>query len=166
MVCAERPQERVMKRLSSHPDAQGQGRQEMGFAHDAHWVDFATNDQMSAGFLFLNPNTRSPAIADPDGQGMCRWRCSSVWRLPGVLDAAPNNNDTDWIAGDYSIALWPATLRDFCKAGDGGGAADMKNLPDCPERFLAPPAIKIGRGNSARSGGPARILRKILGKIL
>jgi GSH-dependent disulfide-bond oxidoreductase len=41
--------------------------EEMGLAYDAHLVDFATNDQLSAAFLSLNPNNKIPAIIDPDG---------------------------------------------------------------------------------------------------
>ncbi len=43
--------------------------EEMGLAYDPHLVDFATNDQMSAEFLSLNPNNKIPAILDPDGPG-------------------------------------------------------------------------------------------------
>lgn len=41
--------------------------EEMGLNYDAHLIDFATNDQMSAEFLSLNPNNKIPAIIDPDG---------------------------------------------------------------------------------------------------
>jgi GST-like protein len=43
--------------------------EEMGLPYDAHLVDFATNDQMSAAFLSLNPNNKIPAIIDPHGPG-------------------------------------------------------------------------------------------------
>ena len=43
--------------------------EEMGLAYDAHRIDFATNDQMSAEFLSLNPNNKIPAIIDPNGPG-------------------------------------------------------------------------------------------------
>ncbi len=43
--------------------------EEMGLAYDAHFVDFATNDQMSSAFLSLNPNNKIPAIIDPQGPG-------------------------------------------------------------------------------------------------
>jgi GSH-dependent disulfide-bond oxidoreductase len=43
--------------------------EEMGLAYDAHLVSFATNDQMSAAFLSLNPNNKIPAIIDPMGPG-------------------------------------------------------------------------------------------------
>lgn len=43
--------------------------EEMGLAYDAHLISFATNDQMSAEFLSLNPNNKIPAIIDPDGPG-------------------------------------------------------------------------------------------------
>jgi GSH-dependent disulfide-bond oxidoreductase len=43
--------------------------EEMGLAYDAHLVSFATNDQMSAEFLSLNPNNKIPAIIDPNGPG-------------------------------------------------------------------------------------------------
>jgi len=41
--------------------------EEMGLPYDAHLVDFATDDQMSAAFLSLNPNNKIPAIIDPHG---------------------------------------------------------------------------------------------------
>ena len=41
--------------------------EEMGLTHDAHFVDFATGDQLSSEFLSLNPNNKIPAIIDPDG---------------------------------------------------------------------------------------------------
>jgi GSH-dependent disulfide-bond oxidoreductase len=41
--------------------------EEMGLPYDAHLVNFATNDQMSAAFLSLNPNNKIPAIIDPNG---------------------------------------------------------------------------------------------------
>ena len=43
--------------------------EEMGLKYDAHRVDFATNDQLSAEFLSLNPNNKIPAIIDPAGPG-------------------------------------------------------------------------------------------------
>jgi GSH-dependent disulfide-bond oxidoreductase len=43
--------------------------EEMGLAYDAHLVSFATNDQMSAAFISLNPNNKIPAIIDPNGPG-------------------------------------------------------------------------------------------------
>ncbi|MGB8813998.1 MAG: glutathione S-transferase N-terminal domain-containing protein [Paracoccaceae bacterium] len=41
--------------------------EEMGLPYDAHFVDFATNDQLSPEFLSLNPNNKIPAIIDPIG---------------------------------------------------------------------------------------------------
>jgi len=41
--------------------------EETGLPYDAHLVDFANNDQMSAEFLSLNPNNKIPAIIDPQG---------------------------------------------------------------------------------------------------
>jgi GSH-dependent disulfide-bond oxidoreductase len=41
--------------------------EEMGLLYDAHLVDFATNDQLSAEFISLNPNNKIPAIIDPNG---------------------------------------------------------------------------------------------------
>lgn len=43
--------------------------EETGLAYDAHLIDFAKNDQMSAEFLSLNPNNKIPAIIDPMGPG-------------------------------------------------------------------------------------------------
>ncbi len=68
-------------------------------------------------------------------------------RLLGVLDKALEGKD--WIAGDYSIAdiaicPWLRTLRDFYKAGDETGWADLKNVPAYVDRFLARPAVQRG----------------------
>jgi GST-like protein len=41
--------------------------EEIGLAYEPHLVSFDTNDQMSPGFLSLNPNNKIPAILDPDG---------------------------------------------------------------------------------------------------
>lgn len=43
--------------------------EELGLPYDAHFVDFAAQDQMSPEFLSLNPNNKIPAILDPDGPG-------------------------------------------------------------------------------------------------
>jgi len=41
--------------------------EETGLAYEPHLVSFATNDQLSAEFLSLNPNNKIPAILDPQG---------------------------------------------------------------------------------------------------
>jgi GST-like protein len=43
--------------------------EEIGLAYEPHLVSFEINDQMSPGFLSLNPNNKIPAILDPDGPG-------------------------------------------------------------------------------------------------
>ncbi|MBZ0128483.1 MAG: glutathione S-transferase N-terminal domain-containing protein [Rhodobacteraceae bacterium] len=43
--------------------------EELGLPYDAHFVDFAAQEQMSPEFLSLNPNNKIPAIIDPDGPG-------------------------------------------------------------------------------------------------
>jgi GST-like protein len=43
--------------------------EEMGLAYEPHLVNFASNDQLSAEFISLNPNNKIPAIIDPDGPG-------------------------------------------------------------------------------------------------
>lgn len=43
--------------------------EEMGLDYEPHLVSFATNDQLSAEFLSLNPNNKIPAIIDPQGPG-------------------------------------------------------------------------------------------------
>jgi GSH-dependent disulfide-bond oxidoreductase len=78
---------------------------------------------------------------------------AEVERLLKVLDAALEGKD--WIVGEYtiadiSIAPWLGTLRDFYKVGDIVGWSDLKNVPDYLERFLARPAVQIGRGIPAR----------------
>ena len=76
-----------------------------------------------------------------------------VARLLKVLDGALVGKD--WIAGEYSIAdiaiaPWLGALRDFYKATDLVGWADLENVPDYLERFLARPAVQKGRGIPAR----------------
>jgi GSH-dependent disulfide-bond oxidoreductase len=41
--------------------------EEMGLPYDAHRVSFDTDDQFTPEFLSLNPNSKIPAILDPDG---------------------------------------------------------------------------------------------------
>ena len=41
--------------------------EETGLAYEPHLVNFASNDQLSAEFISLNPNNKIPAIIDPDG---------------------------------------------------------------------------------------------------
>lgn len=53
----------------------------------------------------------------------------------------------DWIAGEYSIAdmaigPWLRTLRDFYKAADLAGWANLKNVPAYLDRFNARPAVQ------------------------
>jgi GSH-dependent disulfide-bond oxidoreductase len=43
--------------------------EETGLPYEPHLVNFATNDQLSAEFLTLNPNNKIPAILDPNGPG-------------------------------------------------------------------------------------------------
>ncbi len=75
-----------------------------------------------------------------------RYRAETA-RLLSVLDAALAGQD--WIAGDYSIAdiaiaPWLRALRDFYKAGDITGWADLKHVPAYLDRFLARPAVQRG----------------------
>ena len=74
-------------------------------------------------------------------------------RLLRVLDSALAGKD--WIAAEYSIAdiavaPWLGTLRDFYKATDLVGWADLENVPAYLERFLARPAVQKGRAIPAR----------------
>ena len=43
--------------------------EETGLAYEAHKVDFATEDQLSAEFISLSANNKIPAILDPHGPG-------------------------------------------------------------------------------------------------
>jgi GST-like protein len=43
--------------------------EETGLPYEPHRVGFDTQDQMSPGFLSLNPNNKIPAILDPQGPG-------------------------------------------------------------------------------------------------
>lgn len=43
--------------------------EEAGLDYEAHFVDFASADQMTPEFLSLNPNNKIPAIIDPNGPG-------------------------------------------------------------------------------------------------
>ena len=43
--------------------------EEAGLAYEAHKVDFATEDQLSAEFISLSANNKIPAILDPHGPG-------------------------------------------------------------------------------------------------
>lgn len=81
-----------------------------------------------------------------------RYRAEAA-RLLRVLDGALEGKD--WIAGEYSIAdiaiaPWLGTLRDFYKVGDIVGWAELNNVPEYLERFLARPAVQRGRVIPAR----------------
>ncbi|MFO1270546.1 MAG: glutathione S-transferase N-terminal domain-containing protein [Rubrivivax sp.] len=43
--------------------------EELGLPYEAHRVEFARDEQLSAEFLSLNPNNKIPAILDPQGPG-------------------------------------------------------------------------------------------------
>lgn len=43
--------------------------EELGLPYDAHFVNFADQDQMTPEFLSLSSNNKIPAIIDPDGPG-------------------------------------------------------------------------------------------------
>ncbi|MDP3815578.1 glutathione S-transferase N-terminal domain-containing protein [Pseudomonas sp.] len=43
--------------------------EELGLPYEPHLVNFASDDQLSAAFLSLNPNNKIPAILDPNGPG-------------------------------------------------------------------------------------------------
>lgn len=43
--------------------------EETGLDYEAHFVDFAANDQETPEFLSLNPNNKIPAMIDPNGPG-------------------------------------------------------------------------------------------------
>lgn len=75
-----------------------------------------------------------------------RFRAEAA-RLLKVLDGRLAGRD--WVAGDYSIAdiaiaPWLRTLRDFYKAADLAGWADLAHVPAYLERFLARPAVQRG----------------------
>eukprot|EP00850_Spirogloea_muscicola_P006394 SM000030S11403 [mRNA] locus=s30:547882:549180:+ [translate_table: standard] len=43
--------------------------EEMGLEYEPHLVDIMANDQFSPEFVAVNPNSKIPAIVDPDGPG-------------------------------------------------------------------------------------------------
>jgi GSH-dependent disulfide-bond oxidoreductase len=47
----------------------GVALEELGLPYEAHRVEFGAKDQLTPEFLSLNPNTKIPAILDPDGPG-------------------------------------------------------------------------------------------------
>jgi GST-like protein len=81
-----------------------------------------------------------------------RYRAEAA-RLLRVLDGRLAGRD--WVAGDYSIAdmaiaPWLRTMRDFYKAGDLVGWADLRQVPGYLERFLDRPAVQRGLVQPAR----------------
>ena len=73
-----------------------------------------------------------------------RFRAESE-RILKVVDQQLETRD--WIAGEYSIAdmaigPWLRTLRDFYKAADLAGWANLKNVPAYLDRFNARPAVQ------------------------
>ena len=43
--------------------------EEMELPYDAHLIDIRKNDQFTDSFISINPNSKIPAIVDPDGPG-------------------------------------------------------------------------------------------------
>lgn len=43
--------------------------EEMGFEYDAHTIDIMRGDQFTPDFIAVNPNSKIPAIVDPNGPG-------------------------------------------------------------------------------------------------
>ena len=43
--------------------------EEMGLEYDAHKIDIMKGDQFTPEFIKINPNSKIPAIVDPDGPG-------------------------------------------------------------------------------------------------
>ncbi|MDX2469158.1 MAG: glutathione binding-like protein [SAR324 cluster bacterium] len=43
--------------------------EEMGLAYDAHTINIMKGDQFTEEFIAVNPNSKIPAITDPDGPG-------------------------------------------------------------------------------------------------
>ena len=80
--------------------------EEMGLAYEPHYVDFGTNDQLSAEFLSLNPNNKIPAILDPNGPGgepMTIWESGAILiylteKTGKLIPADP--------AGRYRVLQW------------------------------------------------------------
>lgn len=76
-------------------------------------------------------------------------------RLLRVLDGQLAGGG--WVAGDYSIAdiaigPWLRTLRDYYKAAEIVGWADLRHVPAYLDRFLARPAVQRGLAIPARPG--------------
>jgi GSH-dependent disulfide-bond oxidoreductase len=81
-----------------------------------------------------------------------RYRAESE-RLLKVLDNALDGKD--WIAGDYSIAdiaiaPWLGAMRDFYGTAEMVGWQNLTHVPGYLDRFLARPAVQIGRSIPAR----------------
>ena len=81
-----------------------------------------------------------------------RYRAEAA-RLLKVLDNALEGKD--WIAGEFSIAdiaiaPWLNTLANFYKAAEIAGWAELRNVPDYLDRFLARPAVQRGMKTPAR----------------
>jgi hypothetical protein len=43
--------------------------EEMELEYDVHVIDIGKNDQFTPEFIAINPNSKIPAIVDPDGPG-------------------------------------------------------------------------------------------------
>ena len=54
--------------------------EECALAYRVHRIDIGKGDQFKPDFVAINPNSKIPAIVDPDGPGGCRSRCSSPAR--------------------------------------------------------------------------------------
>jgi GST-like protein len=51
--------------------------EEMGLEYDAHVINILKNDNFTPEFIAVNPNSKIPAIVDPDGPGELVMFCAS-----------------------------------------------------------------------------------------
>lgn len=43
--------------------------EEMGYEYDAHTINIMKNEQFTPEFIAINPNSKIPALVDPNGPG-------------------------------------------------------------------------------------------------
>jgi glutathione S-transferase len=46
--------------------------EEMGYEYDAHTINIMKNEQFTPEFIAINPNSKIPALVDPNGPGQPR----------------------------------------------------------------------------------------------
>ena len=134
----------------------------IGLACDGHRIEFASNDQMSAEFLNLSPNTRIPAMLDPhgpDGQPLARFESGAI-----LIDPAQKSGKFLPVANRYAVLQWlmfqmGAVGPMFGQPGDVHGFAGKEIEDPPPKRRLRAETARLVKVLDRALAGRERIAK-------